>query len=193
MIVAGCDEVGKNDYSQHDHISLVLGTEDAINSLHNDIGLKKIHMREFSDSKKNRVIKKLDFTKNNLFAMCLHVEGQKIIQDFMNSPKLKKKPQSKEQMHRYFDNILLNLIRNYVEPFCRKNGLNNIQYLRVQCDGGMNKTIQRWKMMPLSEGKAHQLADAVAWCNEHNRRVRGHIKKDFRNDIRKKMESLLFS
>ena len=191
MFLAGSDEVGKNDVTQHDHISFVFGTDEAINVIYNKIGLKKIHMVELSEKKKNHVIKNLNFTKRNLMSLCVHVERQKIIQELMNSSKLKK-TKTKKQLHGYFDNVLLSLVKKNIEPFCRVHNINDIRSLGVQCDSGMTNTIQFWKMRPVSGGRAHELADAVAWCNEHKRKFKGEIKKDLRQEIQIKLESILF-
>jgi len=52
----------------------------------------------------------------------------------------------------------------------------------------MRDTIEQWNMMRVDEGRAYELADAVAWFNQRNIYVNSCDDKDLRDNIKLLME-----
>lgn len=48
----------------------------------------------------------------------------------------------------------------------------------------MNEKMQ----MTHKKGKAYQLADAIAWCNKHGKKIKQCKEMDLRKNLREKME-----
>lgn len=190
MLLAGIDVSGDTKLGDARHIGFVVGTEEAVNSLYNKIGLKEIHMIRLDDTQKNHVQRTLDFTSNNIRSWCFYVERQNIVNNIFNNSRLKKKPGAKSKIYEIFDKIFFSYFRKYLETFVKSHS-SEIPGLNVQCDADMDKTIRRLNMQPTQRGKAYEMADAIAWLNEHNRDVAGCATRDLTNFINKKMESSL--
>lgn len=166
MLVVGSDINGDNDNGQFRYIAIVLGTDSAINTLFNKIGLRTIEMKHLKKNQRRMVAKTMNFTSNNFLALCLKVDRQKLIDYITTHPHSKAKFMEKKQVYRYFDNIVLSLIRNRIDGFCQHHG-TRIGKLRIQCDPDMTKTILNWDLVNLPKGRAHEFADAVSFCYEH--------------------------
>ena len=87
-----------------------------------------------------------------------------------------------EKMYKHFDYLLIKEIRDIVEQFAffRRCELKEII---MQCDSDMAKTGTNWKMCIAKEGKAYEIADAIAWCN----RCSATIKQCKELDLAKKL------
>jgi hypothetical protein len=85
VVVAGIDVSGfDDDRGQRKVITIVIGTEDAINTLHNGIGLTKIHIRDLKSSKRDTVKKRLIFRSDDILGLSLVVGKNRIVEDIHN-------------------------------------------------------------------------------------------------------------
>jgi len=92
----------------------------------------------------------------------------------------------KPRLYKHFDYLLFRKIRDIVEPFAYERGYE-IKDIVMQCDSDMSKTGTNWMMRTAYGGKAYDLADAVAWCNEHGRRLRHCREMDLTDKLREEM------
>jgi len=183
MIIVGADVIGDSDISQHQFIGLVFGTEEAVNRLHNKIGLnKEIHMRELTEKQQNQVYQRIDFTDNEIEVWCLNVERQNIINAIKNHEHLNPKFKMGKKIQKHFDMLLLRKIRGQVEQFTLLHG-KHINELTMECEGDMIMTAQNWNMGTQYKGKAYQLADAIVRCNQRRHRVNGCHGEDIRDEL----------
>lgn len=166
MLVAGSDINGDNDDGQFRYIAIVVGTETAVNTLFNKIGLKTIEMKHLKKNQRRIVAKNMNFTSDDFLTLCLKVDRQKLIQYITTHPHSKAKFIEKTQIYRYFDTILLSLIRDKIDGFCQHHK-SRFSHLSVQCDPDMTKTIQNWDLKPIPVNRAYEFADAVSFCYEH--------------------------
>lgn len=166
MLLAGTDINGDNDNGHFRYVAIVIGTDTAINALFNKIGLKTVEMKKLKKHQRRRVAKNMNFNGNGLLALCLKIDRQKLIEYFTTHPHSKAKFIKKKSVYRFFDDVLLTLIRNRIDGFCQHHG-TRITKLNFQCDSDMSTTVHNWGLADSRGGKAYEFADAVSFCYEH--------------------------
>ena len=186
MIIAGSDVSGNENDGQSRHIAFIIGQEESINAIYKDIGIKEIHMVKLSAEQRTHVVQKLDFKKYGIKAWCFHVGKQRITEEIYEHIRLQPKNKRKDKIHQNFDYHLLNHFRPEIEKLTIPQSME-FSDLRVQCDADMALTIEFWKMKREMKGKAFELSDAVAWCNEHNRSLKGCQEMDLIDTIYSQM------
>jgi hypothetical protein len=174
MLIAGSDVSGDVNKGQHRHIAFVVGKEESINALHNEIGIKEIHMLRLEEREKRHVIQTIDFQKYNIKAWCFYVNKQNAINSIYSHTKLRPKNRMKEKVYETFDFHLLDHFKSELEDLTFANSIR-LTDLHVQCEGDMSYTVINWKMTPDHKGKAYEFSDAVAWCNERGKKLKGCI------------------
>jgi hypothetical protein len=187
MLFAGSDVSGDENDGQIKYIAFIVGKEEDINSQHNDIDINEIHMVRLEPQEKKQVIERIDFESYNLKAWCFYVDRQQIVDSIFNHIRLHPKNKRKPTIHKSFDSHFLYQFKDDLEEFTYKHGtaLNDLQ---VQCDGDMSLTIKNWRMKKAPRGKAHQLADAIAWCNERDQKLNGCQEVALQEIIRNRMQ-----
>jgi len=187
VIIIGADVSGNlSGGGQSRHIAIVLGTEESVNRTYRKIGVHAIHMVSMSHAKRQQVFQNLAFGDRDLVGLCLNVERQKAIDAVTNDPRFVSRHMSKSRIHKQFDYLLFRKIRDIVEPFAYERGCE-IKDIVMQCDSDMSKTGVNWRMRTADGGRAYDLADAVAWCNEHGRRLRHCREIDLAGKLRGEM------
>ena len=169
-VIIGADVSGNSSRGQGAYIALVLGTPESIDNAYQRIGISNIHMLLLSKSKRRKVIQRINLNDGELVVACLHVQKQKIIEEILSDPRIKIRNTPKAKPYMHFDYLLFRKIRDMVESFAfpRKCGLEDIA---MQCDSDMSKTGANWKMNTVNKGKAYEIADAIAWCNQHDIKI----------------------
>ncbi|MGI9566124.1 MAG: hypothetical protein ACR2LL_03805 [Nitrosopumilus sp.] len=187
MIIAGADASGDEKNGQRRYISFVVGTKEKINSLYDEIGLREIHMVRLDEKQKERVIRILDFTKSDILAWCLKVDKQHIVDYMYNHPRLNNKHKTRARILNHFDRLILEKVRNKMEKFTysHEKGLEDVS---VQCEVDMEDTVKVWQMNPQFEGRAYEISDAIAWCNEKGKRLKGCKELNLSEYLKTKME-----
>jgi len=75
MLVGGADVSGDNKREgQRNYIAFLVGTQEIINKIYNDIGINSIHMSELSEKQRMQVHHNLNFDSNGIHVWCLHVQ-----------------------------------------------------------------------------------------------------------------------
>ena len=191
MIIAGSDVSGDVNKGQHRHIAFVIGKEDDVNSLHKKIGIREIHMLRLEDWEKTHVIQTIDFEQYNIKAWCFYVNKQNVINSIYNHQKLRPKNRMKEKVYQVFDRYLLDHFKSDLENITYPHGLK-LTDLHIQCEGDMSNTVINWKMTPEHKGKAYEFSDAVAWCNERGKKLKGCYEHDLEEELFNKTSYDLF-
>lgn len=186
MLVAGADVSGDEKKGQARYVAFIVGREEDINSQHNYLGIKEIHMIRLDHMERKQVIEGLDFRRYNLKAWCFYVDRQQTVDTISNHPKLHPKNRRREKIQKSFDSHFLYQFREDLENLTFKHSVS-LNDLSVDCDNDMSLTVKNWRMKRSSMGKAFQLADAVAWCNEHEQKLQGVEEVSLRDAIYKAM------
>ncbi|HEX5457253.1 MAG TPA: hypothetical protein VFX64_02575 [Candidatus Nitrosotalea sp.] len=123
MIIAGSDVSGNEIDGQHRHIAFVIGHEESINTLHNEIGIKEIHMMRLGEADKKQVVQNLDFKKHGIKAWCFHVGKQHTIDAIYEHVRLHPKNKRKDKIYQNFEYHLLSYFKSEVEKLTFRQGM----------------------------------------------------------------------
>lgn len=95
--MSGTERNGLNN-----HAALIVGREDAINRIHNAIGIEHIHMSRLGAKKQARVLENLDLSPDKIGAWRFYIDRQ-LIEDGMSEliSRTRRKPLT--SIHRSFD------------------------------------------------------------------------------------------
>lgn len=193
MIVGGADvsgdkyRPGEKREGERNYISFLIGTEERINKIYNDIGINGIHMTDLTELEREHVRRTLNFQSNDVRVWCFHVQRQHLEKYILNHPRLKNYKKPKVSVHKNFDHHLLNSIKIQLQNFVYsyKQELSDIV---VHTDDDMKDTVEYWKMQREVKGIPFELSDAVAWFNQKHVRIDSCNHMDLRNDIKSLME-----
>jgi len=172
MLVAGSDASGTNEIGNCTFMVLVIGEQNYIQKIHKKIGVQKIHMAVLPKKLQAKVIKNLSFDNILIKGFCIYVDRDETINFIMRHKKLKGKYRSKRALTSYFDKKLRVEVREIINQFAIKNG-TTFSSLIVQCDGDTEEIIKTWGLKTVVKDKAHELSDALAWCNNHSISIGG--------------------
>ena len=79
MLIGGADVSGSKTDGQQNHAPLVVGKEDAINRIYNNIGINPIHMSEMSQRQWRQVHDRLDFSSDEVVVWCFHASRHRAV------------------------------------------------------------------------------------------------------------------
>ncbi|MDE1826975.1 MAG: hypothetical protein KGH83_05235 [Thaumarchaeota archaeon] len=186
MLIAGADVAGNKTSGEHRIIAFVVGTEESTNQLYKKIGLREIHMSKLSERDRKRVIDNLEFNDGERFAFSLIVEKNKTVH--ITHERMKKSDVlfDIKLIFQHFDVKLFDSIQAKIQTILDMYGIMKRDLL-VECEGDMRATIRVWRMNLGKRGRAYELADAIAWCCNNNKKVKGIIKKDLVKVLQKQM------
>ncbi len=188
LLLAGADINGDNDNGHFRYLAIVIGTPIAIDTLFRKIGLKTVEMKKLKKHHRRYVAKNMNFSEKNFLALCLKIDRQKLISYITTHPHSTAKFLDRKKVHRFFDDIILSLIRNKIDGFCQHHN-TRFNKLKVQCDPDMSKTIINWKLVTSDEGLAYEFADAISYCYEHKLTpVTGCKYYDYSDKIKKELQ-----
>lgn len=144
-------------------------------------------MSKISEHDKKEVMNKLDFRNNGLFALSLEVEKVKTVKYVHEHNKRKEKYFDVRLVYQHFDMLLLDKIKPVLDDFSYKfNGA--FRTLSVESDNDMDDTLRTWGIKRDNEGKAYELADAVAWCHNKDQKIDGCRILNLADELRVQME-----
>lgn len=193
MLVGGADvsgdkhREGEKREGERNYISFIVGTEERVNKIYNDIGINGIHMSELTESQREHVRRNMNFNSNDIRVWCFHVQRQHIEEYILHHPRLKNYKKPKILIHKNFDHHLLNSIKNQLQDFVfsYKQEFSDVV---IHTDDDMKDTIEHWKMKRKVKGISYELSDAVAWFNQKHVDIDSCNHMDLRSDIRSSME-----
>lgn len=184
--MAGTDTSGSEAVGQRKFISLVIGNEEQLNAMFNRIGLRQIHMIRLEETDQEHVLNSLRFS-SEITAWCITVDKQRIIDYIFHHERLNNKHKPKVRIAAHFDHLILRHIRDEIQAFLQPHRLE-IEQTDIEFDKDMSDTIKIWRMKPKVKGKAHQIADAIAWANYRGRTIRGCRELDLSEKLKQQME-----
>lgn len=173
---------GSKQGGQHNHAALVVGKEDAINRIYNNIRVSPIHMSEISERKRRQVLDNLDVSSSEIGVWCFHIGRQKMeadIQDLMRERKIRK---PRVNVHKSFDVYWYRAFRRDLEAFAARFKME-VSEIVLEADADMRPTLTSWNIDHRYKGRAYELADAIAWFNQRKVEIPGCRMVDLRSHI----------
>ena len=190
MLIGGADVSGSAADGQHNHVALVVGKEDAINRIYNNIGVKRIHMSRMSESQRAKVRANLDLSSAEISVWCFHVGRQRIENAIQERMKLGNKRKSRANIRKSFASYWFLLFEKDLANFAARFRAE-ISDISIEVDSDMRPTVRAWNINGKPKGRAHELSDAVAWFNQKGIKIQDCKVMDLRRDIQKSMERYL--
>ena len=122
------------------------------------------------------------FDRTNFLVLCLKIERNKIVAEFINSNK--NKNELKSELISIFNKQLFSLIQNKINDFLFQHnyGLSDVCF---ECDSDCIGFAKDNNLNHIQKGDAHSIADNVAWGNRRNMEPDGTISIDLTNEIRR--------
>ena len=192
MILAGMDVSGNTTVGNHKYLSIVIGTENSINSLFRKIGYKKIHKKSIRKNKEQKeLLEKIIFDNHNNMALCLYINRNPIMNKVKNMRKIKRKRISEIKILRTYHYLLFQSIRDKIELFLTSHNVS-ITDIVFQCDSDCRNLIRDCGLKYSDEGIAHQISDVVAWANNKQQDPSGVISLDLSEELEKKLLNRIF-
>lgn len=190
MLIGGADVSGSKADGQQNHVALVVGKEDVINRIYNNIGVSPIHMSRISERQRQQVRKNLDLSTSGIIVWCFHVNRHRMVSSMKERAASGKKRRPKTNIHKSFDSYWFQLFKGELTSFAAgfRAGLSDIV---IEADADMRNTIENWNINDRYKGRAYELADAVAWFNQKGIRIQNCKIVDLREEIIKNMEYYL--
>ncbi len=181
-LVAGMDMSGDPGMGNDKFLSIVIGTEESVDSTVKRLGSNTIHMHMVKDKKtKDDIISTLKFDSQNCIALCIRIDktllSKKIIDmDYVSAKKF----------YQTCNYILFKQIRPKIEEFLIKYNCT-IHDVTFQCDGDCMNLAKDVGLRYGAAGNVHMLADIVAWANNRCQEPDGVISIDIRDAIKRKI------
>ena len=181
MLLGGADISGTERNGLDNHAALIIGKEEAINRIHNAIGIEHIHMSRLGAKKRTQVLENLDLSADEIGAWCFHIDRQRIEGSVCGliSGQRRKPPTN---IHRSFDAYWLQLFVRELADFAARLGAD-LSDIIVEADADMRPTMKRWNINTRRVGRAHELSDAIAWCNRRGVKIPNCRIMDLRDDL----------
>lgn len=184
MLLAGVDVSGRPDTGNYKFMSVVIGTDEKIESITKNLGMKNTHMHNISDQGvRDSIISRVNFDGKQCVAFCYRIELDKIIKR-INATRAKNVRKRKIFTTCYY--IMWALVQDHVKSFLRKHRCDAHDVV-FQCDGDSEAFLKTVGLRPGYKGRAHSLADIVAWANNNKKEPDGVISVDLSGEISRRM------
>ena len=186
MLIGGADVSGTERNGLNSHAALIVGRVETINRIHNAIGIEHIHMSRLGAKKQAQVLDNLDLSTDEIGAWCFHIDRQRIEGSVggLISRKRRRPPTS---IHRSFDAYWLQSFVRELADFAAKLGAD-LSDIVVEADADMWPTMKRWNIRTRQAGRAHELSDAIAWCNRRGIKIPNCKIMDIRDGLETAMK-----
>lgn len=190
-ILIGMDVSGDSkDRSNYKFLGIVMGTQESIMSLSENIGSQyPEHMSKIMD--KDGVLDKLSFDSKNRIAFCVKLDREKIVNEF-DSIKIRRRKIRKSDILRTFERVVMQEVGRRIQNFALLHKVS-ITDVTIQCDKDSEFFARAGNLQYVRKGVAYRLSDYVAWCN--NRKMDDKIDEiipiDITDQIPNRMKSIL--
>lgn len=185
MIVGGMDVSGTPKTGNCKYLGVVVGTDQAINTVKINLGYEGIHMSQIGDKRRqDKIISKLKFDSREIMAFCFKIDKNTTINKIAEMRKIKKLRIPNSKIYRTYHYLLAHHIRQQITEFLVMHN-QDMSSTIFQCDGDCKNFLKESGLHHANGGNAHMLSDAVAWANNTNREPQGVIQADLSSEIRK--------
>ena len=164
------------DHEKYEYIATVIGMEDVINSTINRIGHgDRIHMRLLRNKRtRNEILSRADFHNDGIMAICAKIEKKRSLTEMIIKSG-KNHPSGK--VWRAIDYSLLYHLKPTIAEYLAayKHEVADVVF---ECDSDCLSLIKDGRLRHTRPGRAHMLADIVAWGNSHGAFLGGVVEMD---------------
>ena len=182
------DVSGDANATNYKFLGIVLGADNNIMGLSNDIGSYPEHMSRIKNRDKPKIIQKLEFDNENRIAFCVKLDRKKIVDKIIKSRRARST--GKGKIFRTYNYVLIQEIKKIIEKFLVGQG-KSVTEIIFQCDKDSDPFIKAGGLKLQRKGAAYRISDYIAWCNNKNKRPKSVIEINFTKEIPKRMKKIL--
>lgn len=190
MLIAGMDVSGDPQRDNYDFLAIIMGTLERIDDLYNRTGPHNIHMSGLDGQQQKRIIDELVFDDNELIAFCIRLDRDRIIQQVIDSRRIRRKNIPHGNILRTFNRIVMQGIRSDLNACLLKHD-QEISQFQIECEHDCLPFARSAHLQPIPPSKARAVADRVAWCNNKIGKLATVREIDFVSEIPEKMIRIL--
>jgi hypothetical protein len=190
MLIGGMDVSGDKLTGNYKYLAIVIGTKESIQSQSDKISQKTTRMSQLTGQTQNRIIKTLHFDCKNRITFCITLNRTKIIEQVKNARAVKKDRTPTGNILRTFNYVVIRKVLPQMQSYALANSMQLTEIV-FECDSDCEPFAKIANVKSTKEGKAHNIADKVAWCNNKNKNLPSVIDIDFTNEIVSKMLKVL--
>jgi hypothetical protein len=176
MLVGGADTG-----SSWTIMSIVVGDEGDIARIHGLSGYSEIHMRNITSREEKLRIVTVTKMSGCVSSICLQLDRYKILVNI----RAKSKNVSSQKISQALNYAIRDKINEYFGDFCASNG-ENLSNITFQTDPDLSKVFVSTGMHVAVKGKAHELADVVAWGNKEHIKMQNIVEDDITIEVERK-------
>ena len=185
MIVGGMDTSGTSNTDQSRYLGVVIGTDQAINTMKMDLSYEDIHMSRIVDKKRqDEIISKLKFDSSEIMAFCFKIGKNTTINEITEMRKVKKLRIPDKKIYSTYHYLLAYHIRQRITGFLVMHN-QDVSSMIFECDGDCRRFLNESGLHNTNGGNAYMLSDIVAWANNANREPPGVTQADISGEIRR--------
>ena len=183
------DAAGGPGFGNNKYLGLLVATEGFIDKTMLDIGHYK-RPKQSGENKKFReeIISRLNFNAEESLAFCIRIDRDIIIDEVLNTLKIRKKKIKRPSISRAYDKILFNSLKKYFEIFALQHDMH-FNEVTIESDGDCYDIFRHNNITFTRPKNAHNLADIISHANVINSPPKGVRELDLTNVIRKRLKS----
>jgi len=191
MLLAGMDVSGDDKSGNYKYLAVIIGTEESINRLSDDIGYLPTHISRLGGRKQNEIIGKMVFDGKSRIAFCIYLKRDEIVDFVKNKRKAKKKRMPIAKIRRTYNYVVMYEVKKFLEKFLLDHNLS-ITDLLIQCESDCIPFARAGSLKyEYSKAKVYRIADITAYCNNKKLRIPNVNEKNFTKEIPKIMLKML--
>ncbi|MDA7942036.1 MAG: hypothetical protein MPJ06_03690 [Nitrosopumilus sp.] len=183
MFVGGLDISGSPPMTNCKYLAGVIGDSDVIDSMMENLGRENIHMSRIKNRmEKIMILEKISFNDKNIMAFCATIDRNHIIKSIRRdfNGKLRRRPTRK--LTTYYNKVLFRCLQPKLQDFFDMHGYGMTDIV-FQCDSDCIDFASNNDLGWTDPGRAHSLADVVAWSNNAGFLLDGVMEMNLGEDI----------
>lgn len=180
--MAGVD-ISHGNSKDDEYMAVVIGMSESVEAALRDCGGDNIHMSMVRPRNIRRnIISALRIDKRDMLVFCIRRDAR-LVDDIYRTQRAKRRNVLKGKIHNYVDRKTFMNIRPIIVDYlaARRCSLPDVIF---QCDADCIRFLKQNGLRNSYKGRAHVIADIVAWANSHGLAPDGVIEIDLAKSLR---------
>ena len=188
MLLAGVDVSGRPGIGNYKFMSIVIGTDEKIESMMRQVGMDNIHMNTIHDEKiHDHIISQLRFDNKQCTAFCYRIELDTAIK---NTRSGRSRNVRKSRIFATCYYVMWMHMQDQIKSFLQSLQCD-IHDVAFQCDSDSEMFLKTAGLRRTHKGQAHSLSDVVAWANNNGKEPYGVVSQDLSEPIERQVKSMI--
>lgn len=182
-IVAGVDLSYNPPARGLEHVSVVIGTNEAVASVLKDCGRNDIHMVMIRPRKtRKNIISALNIRNRDMLAFCIKRDIS-IVDKMHKMQRIRRRNLSKSRIFKYVHYKTFVAMQPRITDYLAAHGCS-LSDIAFQCDMDCAMFLKQNGLRSSQRGGAYVISDIVAWANSHGLAPDGVVEIDMTKTLR---------